>query len=385
MSEKEKRKEKSKGNSRRFTLIQLVIVITIIGALVYAGIILLRPKGAEIIYIAEDNNGVENIWLADLNNPEQPRQLTHLDAETSITWFPNFQVIEENRTAIFSTGEIVPEEFWRLNINTRNLESIFSCEDTIINCPSVTMSPDGNWVAYFDRTIIEENGKTISAYIHNLDNDETTRLYTVQGAGDSVPFPYLEWLGDLNQIAYQPDLVGDPFTFEIYDVYEEQVTQTLAINVLRPVFTADGSLYGAFSANSDNPTTFYSSDNSIEAPIIALPENESVSSISGLAAWHPDNEQAVVVHHARWTVESPFDELSLHHAVTGEKDILISNEDNFIYLDAVFNQDGSQLLTYTQNRDTVELSPFIVLDMESREETVLPLSGREPLWVNSGD
>lgn len=385
MSEKTKRNEKSKGNSRRVTLIQLILLIAIIGTLAFVGINLLRPKGAEIVFIAADEDGIENVWIADLNNPDNPRQLTHLDAETFISPVPNLQVIEENRTAVFSTGQFVPEEFWQLNLNTGNIESIFTCDDTIINCPSVTVGADGNWLAYLDRTIVEDDRKTISAYIHNLENAETIRLYTLEGIPDGVPFPYLDWFGTSSQIVYQPDLINNPLTFELYDVYEEQVTQTLVMNVLKPVFTRDGSFYGLWAASSDDPITLYNIDNSVAEPVEAVAEFEEERLISGLMDWNPDNEQALVSHGTLWDTDNYYNELSLYNALSGEKNILFSNVDGLVYAYSVFNTDGSQFLYFTRNQITNEFSSFIIYDLETAEETVLPLSGREPLWVSSGN
>jgi hypothetical protein len=38
----------------------------------------------QIVYIAPDEEGIENVWLADLNHPEHPRQLTHFEEQHRI-------------------------------------------------------------------------------------------------------------------------------------------------------------------------------------------------------------------------------------------------------------------------------------------------------------
>ncbi len=374
MSEKPKRK----GNPRRMMLMQVISLITIVMIALVAGMRLLSPTGTQIVYVAPDDNGIDNIWIADVTNPDNPRQLTNFD--TPISPFTNLQVMEAINTAIFSTGEFFPEEFWRLNLDTGNTSRIFTCDNEVLNCPSITISPDGNWLAYFDRVVIDESGKTISAYIHNLENDETITLYTVEGAGDDVPFPYLDWAD--NQIVYQPDLVNEPFTFEFYDVYTEEVIQTIVMNELQAEFSKDGSFYSASSAFSDNPITFYSTDATAES-VEALAEFDEERLVSGLMDWHPDNEQVLISHGTLWDTDNHYNELSLYHAMSGEKNILFSNDDGIVYSYAVFNADGSQLLYFTRNSITNEFSPFIVLDMETGEETTLPLSGRNPLWLNS--
>lgn len=70
-------KTKHKVNPHQRTLFRLIIIIGVIVALIVAGVYLLRSKGAQIVFIAPDDNGVEQIWIADVNDAENPRQLIY--------------------------------------------------------------------------------------------------------------------------------------------------------------------------------------------------------------------------------------------------------------------------------------------------------------------
>ena len=91
----EKPKRKRSPNRRIKILFFAIMLLCLVTSITSLSIYLLRPQGAKIVYLAPDKNGVEALWLADLANPENPKQLTHY--EDPNTRIADYQITDDGQ------------------------------------------------------------------------------------------------------------------------------------------------------------------------------------------------------------------------------------------------------------------------------------------------
>ena len=130
-------KSKRKGNPRRNLLLRIVIILLLIATLVSMWIVAYQANAqkTQIIFIAPDDEGIDAIWIASLNNPENPRQLTTSDW-TGHSLHYELQVSSDANSLLFETngtefGTI--RDIFLLDLKTGDYELVMTCGlDTIL-------------------------------------------------------------------------------------------------------------------------------------------------------------------------------------------------------------------------------------------------------------
>ncbi|GAB5494919.1 MAG: hypothetical protein Phog2KO_51340 [Phototrophicaceae bacterium] len=357
-------KEKRKTNPRRRVLIKLIFGLVLIVSVLAVGIQALRPTGAQIVYIAPDDNGYDAIWIADVNDPEHPRQLTH-HKESRILYF---QVSNKNSIVFYRTYPIdnsIPNEFRTINLDT-GLQRIIPLCYTYF-CRNYKLSPDGQWLTFED-----SDEELIRVVIQNLQTLEQQILFETERGYLGYNQPHPRWIENTGLLSFRTTF-DDISDYVFYNIEENQIVETFSVNIgiQTPIFSDDGSFYSYNSGRQninihhrDNPTDILYQIHYMEA-----------SSLD----WHDDR---VLISETRLIDNSDtIRDLNIYNLLTGENETLTSSERE--QFDVSFNMDGSQILysTYVPNE---YYRQFMLFDMESREEITLPIVGGRPQWVNGG-
>ena len=365
-------KEKRKINPRRRLLMRLIVTIFVIATLLVLGLRALKPKGAQIVYIAHDENGYDAIWLADLNDPENPRQLTFHE-ESYILYF---QVSQENSIVFYRTYPIdnsMPIEFWTINLNS-GLQRMFPICDTYF-CPDYKLSPDGKWLTFEDF-----DDKLIRVVVQNLQTLEQQIIFETERGYLSFNQPFPCWIGNTSILVFRTTF-DDIADYVFYDIKENRIVETFSVNVglgfQTPYFSDDGSFYSFYSVQQPSTGTQVVNIQHRDNPINILHQIHSLE--TSVLDWH--DESVLIVETRLLDNRYTINELNIYNLITGENEILINNVDRLS--SGSFNADGTQLL-YSVATNDLNIHQLMLFDMETREEITLPIVGRSPKWVNGG-
>lgn len=359
-------KEKRKTNPRRRVLIKLIFGLVLIVSSVAVGIQALRPTGAQIVYIAPDDNGYDAISLADVNDPENPRQLTHHEGK----YIADLQVSAENSIifyTLFDTYDANFAEFRIINLDTGNHEAIQVCET--IACKDFQLHPNGQWLTFEDFSAPSNR-----IYAYNLITSEKYLVFDFGRAQLYSHFP--KWVGDTNSLIFRIANDNDYDEFAFYDLEEQAIVDTITVDTSIALnFSHNGSLYAYYPIRLQHTLR---SIRDINDPEISYQIPYPVYD------WHPNNEELLMVdyfYNENNTENIFFTDIYLFDMLTSEYEILLSLENSSPQ--PTFNADGSQILysAYVPNENYHQI---MILDMESREEITLPIIGSSPQWVNGG-
>ena len=382
-------KTKRKTNPRRRLLIRLITGIGILVTLISAGVYAFRPTGAQIVFIAPDDNGVDNIWIADLNTPENPHQLTHY---ADVITFYGLHVFREDDKAIYGIEDSNPPnnfgEIRLLNLRNGTSEQLMSCPDNA-SCKAYSVHPDAQLIAYQVSSRLEDRRSTLAQlYLYDVQSAEHHLIYETQDSYANGNHMSPTWIPDTDLLTFRMGGIDNIANFAVYDVQQAQLLEDTSVisPVGEPFFSMDGSRYIHQSSQPNAESTFYDirdfSNNSAQ-----LLELENV--VGGLyyQDWHPDNETVMMViglayGFTRATVNGS--NLNLYNTTTGEGETLTRTRNRLFIHEASFNHAGNQILYTVQAIGSTETPQIMLYDMETREEITLPLFGHSPQWVNGG-
>lgn len=384
MSEKTKRK----SNLRRRLLIRLLFGIVLIIALISAGMYALRPTGAQIVFIAPDDNGVDNIWIADLNDPEHPRQLTFHEQGVSIH---NIQVSDKD-LLVYMRISRDHRSIWALNMTTGQQEMVRDCLESS-SCGQFLLHPQGRWIVSEDTSFLSETSYETRIRLDDLQTHHHDIIYRAETTIQTyLPLTLVSWIQETGLLVYHSNLNRNVNELAFYDVENRQVIKTGYLHEVLP-FSPIFSPGGAYYAN-----ILYQYEGRYVAlvEVYALDETENMmlstlaeDSVLGIQAatfqdWHPDNDTILIA--AAWSHPGKgrtLTELKLYHVIDGSITSLHTTDARDSYFNAQFNYNGRQII-YTIYDLEQRQSQVILFDVETREEIALPLFGRNPQWVNGG-
>ena len=356
-------KEKRKINPRRRLLMHLILAIVVIAILLVLGLRAVKPKGAQIVYIAPDENGYDAIWLADLNDPENPRQLTFHEG----MFIRDLQVSEENSMAYYYVFSNNPQqsESWIISLDTGQRQQLELCETG--SCGDYQLHPNGRWLTFEDYS--KPSNKI---YVYDL---STSEEYLVFDFGIGHLYSHSpNWVGNTTLLVFRKISDGDYDKFALYSISEHQIIDILTLDSSTgsPHFSHNGIFYEYYLDHSEAST----------GQLRDINRTELIHSIPyPVYDWHPNNEELLMVDYIYSydpNDSSVIADIYLFDMLTGDYEILLSVENS--YPQPVFNADGS-LILYTDYMPEIHLMLF---DMETREEITLPIVGRDPQWVNGG-
>ena len=387
MSEEVKRK----SNSRRRLLLRLLLGIGILVALISVGIYALRPTGAQIVFIAPDDNGVDNLWIADLNNPEHPRQLTFHEIPVE------FLQVAERTSVLLYEVRIADNWFdfqlWYMNLNSGKHEMIpITCSDG--NCNYYNLSPNGKWISYPQIDTISEDNFIYRVLIYNLQSRETYQIHEQHyNIYPSVISHFSSWVGHTNQLAYRIKNVNtDEEDIILYNVEENRTTGNLTMPriIAPPVFSNDGSNYhiSNFYITKWIPQIFVNDNKNPVEPFNYYADYGTETSLLTdieLQDWHPNN--VTVMFAEAWLTPSTSNNyvvISLYNTATSTKETILEVFQHSFYRNfATFNHSGNQIL-YDEANIEAQSMQIKLFDLRSNERNALPLFGHSPQWVNGG-
>jgi len=359
-------KAKRKVSPRRRLLFRLIFGIGVLVALIASGVYLLRPTGAQIVFIAPDDEGINQIWIAEVNNPENPRQLTFRDTGN----IAGLAIPETGDLFVYSPCMTEGCEIWTYNLSTNQNTLILSCENY---CWRYDLHPNGQLLTYEQH--IDETW-SIEIHVYDLQSGVNHLIYK-EDYLDIVSSRNPQWVGRSNQVAFHG---GDGTIF--YD-YENHTSETRNLYNFRTgapypprMYFPEARNYYAFSPSGASHIIVRQIDSPDEDYFVLSLSSDDPDGSFYLNDWDTNNH-AILVFEDR----SYGHELNLYEIETGEKINLLNNNNEFLYRTAQFNYDSSQILYYVEDADDVQI---MLYNMETDEEITLPLFGHNPHWVNGG-
>ncbi|MEM9955821.1 MAG: hypothetical protein AAF846_29750 [Chloroflexota bacterium] len=371
-------KAKRKGNPRRRVLFNLLMMSVLLIATVSASWYLLQSSPERIVYIAEDENGYENIFIVNLNGTNNPKQLTYHDQPVRM-----LHASPHQSTIIYTTSDRM---LWSMNANTGEAHSHGEC-----NCGTFQISPSGEWLAYEIGTRTEFEGEVSYHVLLRIQNLKTGHVRTVE----EFEFVSSSWSGrpyywvDGNLLAYTNYPIDGIEQISVYDVEREIVIEETA-------FSTDYHLllYRNFQAYNPRWTiykpTFYSEmliASSVDTDInIAIPQNTIERSAQDVThrdmIWHPTIEDQFITIDSWYSRESQQREynLVLYKLEDQSSTILSSISQPSEIWRISFNSDGTKLMWQLWNNNTSEIQYF-VRDMTTGTIQSIPIEGYYPMWV----
>jgi len=393
-------KAKRKGNPRHRLLVRVLLLITVIVAVIATGIYLLQPEGDQIVFIAADDAGISQLWLVDLNHPENPRQLTRYEDEYIIA---DSMRTGANQTIVYQiwrSGFPTTTSLWQLNTQSGESRLLKECVDDRA-CKNVIIRSDAEWIAYeeYSRPGSIDGFYHLSIVVENVTTGERRIIYEAGiWRGDNFPRSVLAWIEETGSLAYLafPDSEADNQEIQLryYDVEEDStVEQTDWYEISTGTyFSPDGTRFVIESnrmAHAANVIFSYEippADNSSRFPIGIAYESGRPQAMYFLG-WYQDNETILIDN--RWTSyqdeENPvmYNELSIYNTATGDMEALRRNSEGLQYIEADLNEDETRIIVRKYNPDTHEYQ-MVVYDIETDEEIILSVYGLYPQWVNGG-
>jgi len=379
--------DKTKRNPRRRLLVMSLLIIGLIIALISAGMYLLRPGGAQIVFVAPDDAGADQLWLVNLNDLEHVRQLTNVD---SPVLFTGLRVASDNQRVLLHLVEGRNHSLWTMNPETGATQHISDCENNS-SCTRTSLSFDGRWLALEDHETITESLNEITLRIIDLDSGTSETIFSLQSDDPDIGDVLIGWIEDSGYLVYRSNPENAPATVTIYDVSSDQIIDTVEIIDMAGRFTTrfspDGQYYSYRIFQQNFRIQFYEIY-AINEPDTALfstlPVQESTTQDRhALQDWHPDSEHILVANGRSDNGVIILNEMRINNILDNSSELIFSNDERYTYPTASFNYDGSQILYYRHNVES-DQGEILIYDIESGEHILLPFAGAFPQWVNGG-
>jgi Tol biopolymer transport system component len=343
--------------------------------------------GPTLAYLYPATGGLQQVWLAPINDPSQAQQLTN--APNGVF---DFSVSPDGRYLAYSM-RVEPEavnEIMLMNLVTRQVTQVTNCVAESADCRSPEFRPTGGVIAYERASINTGIGAGMGLTRIWL-ADITTQPYATQPLYPDqqlIGFTPV-WSGDGNVIAfYSADMVnrniiiytilgqdGQPSVKAIPS--ESGTSGALSPNGQRLVFPElsrriDGSVYSHLRIADLNELQFVN---------LTQPE-DNLDDIA--STWNPDGVHIAITRRyvdERYTLGYQIYEMNVD---SGEQRLLV--EDNayshgFIEYDTSGNLLTMQRIPLNNNADGLSQPQVVVYDKETNTTTVIATNAFHPRWV----
>jgi hypothetical protein len=351
----------------------------------------------QIVYIAPDEEGIENVWLADLNHPEHPRQLTHFEEQHRIHSLQT----SETSDAIFFVRDNKPYH----HRDNQLQEFTLLCDDETLLCSHWKLHPDGDLVLFVtwvrgSNALADLSNALADLHVLDLRMNQLKTIF--QSSDEHRLYPYsINWVTDTYTIQgnYSTEddvrlVEFDATTAQMHDVDDEPIycakpspdDTHCAYNI------SDGSdpiapeLVGVYEFGSSEQTVLPL--NYMERPL-----HNNLSIVTAyFYDWHPDSTHFLLGEYATDVFDEQFVftgiNLNLYNVDTMDFVTLTSVSDlthrDVFFSFALFNADGTKLLV--EKGDSVSnLNHIILVDVATGEQTKLPIRGYGAQWVSGGN
>lgn len=166
-------------------------------------------RGPQVAFLAPAYGGVQNIWLADIDNPEGARQITF-----SSVGVYNFHVSPDGRYIAYAENDIVTftTDLKLLDLHSGQITLLTNCQAQDADCRTPIFRPDGRMLAYERVELNSAVGGTGPGAIRVWLLDLSTSPYgTAPLFADSQVVGHSpRWSGDGRRIAVYSANVGTP-------------------------------------------------------------------------------------------------------------------------------------------------------------------------------
>lgn len=373
-----------------------VIIWSVVGLLGGAVIVLLlmgqqTVPGLSVAFVMPDENGVNNLWRIDPQNPDSPEQLTFVTTtihDYSVSLDGNFIAYAEriadapNRNA----------EIMLLNLRTRNVSQLTNCVAEDADCTTPVFRPDGRMIAYQRMELNSTLGLGVSP----------NRVWLLDINGDTVT--NMPLIADSQVLGYTPKWSPDGAKLAFYETREQGIyvfdfsTESPEDQAFAMIPTSYGTV-GDFSPDGNFmifPEIHISGSVARSTLQIADLVGQSFVSISEdnpdvddqEAAWSPDGERLLV---ARRYIDP--ERLTRGHQlflydVSEETFTPLIYDERYIHSYFSWSPDGRYILmnrfqVLTDEGDTTSNSTLEiwVYDLQTGEFNQIVQNGYQPRWI----
>ncbi len=368
---KEKAKRHSNTRKYHYFSIFLLLSMAVIGALLALLVAVMKPTGERIVYIAPDENYVNNIWIADINNPENPQQITSIDETDNI-----YNLYAESGKVFYSIRNDNQHTLWFYDSNTGNHEKIIDC---VYGCTSLDLHPNGYWLIYQESLEVKVIDLQTRIQTHPIDTKNNPQI-------NGTPMP--QWIGDTDQLLVggqrkSPERENVINELVRYDMKTEALSIGESFNIEDSalVFSPNGQYFASLSILYDNTISI----RNIDKPDIPLLNFESERHYQYFFyEWHPNNEQIFIIE-GNLTEKRGGMILSLFHIHSGEKQVIFTSEwssRQTRLTGGKINSKVDKLLLVMNTHSNSNDFNTIIFDLEQNKEIKLPIYGVMQQWLD---
>ncbi|MEM9953360.1 MAG: hypothetical protein AAF846_17265 [Chloroflexota bacterium] len=375
-------KNKRKANPRRRTLMCLIIGIGLLMALIAGAIQVLRPDGAEIIYIAPDENGVEQVWLVNLDNPENPRQLTEFEGYQEIG---TLQISKNNRVFLARQFQDASEfELWVFNLYDENPKQFATC-NLDSPCSNWHLHPNGKQLVYLS---LNEHTNIDSIQIYEFETDKHNVVTEVETP--NLNLLDVQWIDNSENLIFT---MYDSLSFELsMNIFDSDSTQSIDSTLIekrvlsQPNFSPDTSHYVYTGGDLIHNLIFKTGENN---PILSMPDyfdENSSDTFASFIGWH-SNTNVIIEHNVLiydGVSRNIYTELAMYNVQNMTKLVLSLSDSPRNYGQASFNESKNLFIVSVMISNTNYLPQIYLYNLTTNEEIILPIFGSQPQWVNGG-
>lgn len=282
-----------------------------------------------VAYLSPAYGGLQNIWIAPLDNPEEAEQVTF--SEGGIF---NFGVSNDGRSIAYADRDVDTglTDLFLLNLQTRKITKLTNCIQQSDDCKTPIFHPDDNLIAYERMNIsggVQGAGPgAIRIWLLDLTTSDyaTQRLFEDSQVIGHSP----QWSKDGSRIAFYNSDIASPGVI-VYDFGEGD--EQNRIKLIPSNFGDVGSLspngnllvFPEPIRRENQVYTFLKIADLAESAFIDLtPAEDPIDDIA--AEWHPSGESIVIARRYtddRWT---PGYQLYLLDMESGESRELVYDE-----------------------------------------------------------
>lgn len=247
-----------------------------------------------IVYVQySDDNSTSDLWVVDLAQPNQPRQLSFNEQGKTIH---DYQVTRYGETIVYSVynrNSPIYDNLMRLDVATGEIMPVTDCAYQGVWCQRFALSASGEYMMYHYKSGTWYNEMRVV----DLRSQPFTQyaVYRFNGADSNFPQPIA--VGRTNTFAFA---VGDN-NHQLYDADTKMLGDTLVTSSNGyPLFSLDGSKYATTYISETSTTPQFQVYQTTPNVALMQYQNSEFDSIpSGQFAdayvdWHPNNMTLLV-------------------------------------------------------------------------------------------
>jgi len=371
----------------------LILLVILVGGVALVGT--LNTDNLQVAYMVQGGGNVADIWLADLDSPENARQIT--DSEIGVD---SFTVSPDGNSIVyadrhFETGAI---ELRRLDLRNNTTTTLTNCIETRSVCHAPVYSPTGEMIAYERRNVFQQDNTVArQERMWILDMTTPTSEATLPETYPLIPEPDIlghsaVWSLDGNSLAFYDNNNAGVVVYNFDAAAREDNTAVSFIvtgigtngalspdgtQFVFPELLFDDQQARAYLQVADLVTLQYQ--------VLTAPEENANDTA---VVWHPDGRHIGISRRfLGGDRATPGQQIFLLDTADGSLDPLVFDSD---YFHGVFSwsPDGDLLVLQRYETDTRTqlatggiVTEIWVYDMDSRALTRIAEDAYQPLFV----